>query len=232
MGVSLIIRQTPGLVAAAPPPALAYDASAIVAGVNEELSVNLGIGAGLMNRIVLAHVAIGDPSDIGSTIVSVTYDGSAMTLIPGSAQFVGLCNSAWYYLVNPPTGSKVCDVTVSDPVSIVLSVISYANVNQSTPLGAVVLGTGTSTNPHLSLDIAAGNAAVFGVFADLTANGTTPSASGNVNVRRSSPAGVAPSIVRGTIGDDLVDTGAPFALGITQSASRPWGMAACELKKA
>jgi large repetitive protein len=159
------------------------------------LTVSHSIGSG-SNRLVLVGVHIANRGS--ATVTSVTYNGTSMTSL-GSAESSGGWYTELFLLkqVNLPTaGTYNVIISVSATRRIVGTVLSYADVDQTTSTGTVVTntGTGTSATGTCSLgadDVAADFATTRGVTAQSQTLTTTlgqqqtnetTSATKNINV--------------------------------------------------
>jgi hypothetical protein len=102
------------------------------------------------NRLAIVCIGYVDPSQ--AVISTVTYGGAAMTLI-GSPP-AGL---AMYRLVAPATGSQTVvvgwDAFTSNGK---LGVITYTNVDQTTPLGTFASASGASSTAEVNVSSATG----------------------------------------------------------------------------
>jgi len=134
---------------------------------------NYSAGSGI-NRLMLVGVSW-SPND-NETITSVTYGGTALTLVPSS----GAVNSnraamAIYRLVNPAPGPANVVVTFNEAVQegAVVGVTTFTNVDQTSPLGTAASAIGTSTTPAVTVASATGEV-VFGVKDNRDPVTTTP----------------------------------------------------------
>ena len=99
------------------------------------------------NRVLFVKITYYDSMD---TVSAVSYNGVAMTLIPGSDVANGQYHVEWYYLINPATGPNTVSVTMTGSVyDIGIASISVTDAHQTTPYGTPVTGTGTGTTPSV-----------------------------------------------------------------------------------
>lgn len=107
-------------------------------------------GSDRLLRVTTSHF---DSSD---TISSITYNGVALTAVPGGSTNNGQYYVTAYYLIAPDTGTHDIVVTVSGSVfDFGAGAISYTDAHQTTPLGTAVTATGTSTTPSVTVSSAA-----------------------------------------------------------------------------
>lgn len=107
-------------------------------------------GTDRLLRVTTSHF---DNSD---TIDSITYNGVALTAVPGGSTNNGQYYVTAYYLIAPDTGTHDIVVTVTGSVfDFGAGAISYTDAHQTTPLGTAVTATGTSTTPSVTVSSAA-----------------------------------------------------------------------------
>jgi hypothetical protein len=95
----------------------------------------------------------------GSGVASVSYGGNAMSGIDTVA-----ASERLYGLVNPPTGAQTVTVTASSADDIAFAVISYTDVDQSTPFSGLQGASSTGTAPSVTVSSATGAKVVGGVI--------------------------------------------------------------------
>ena len=101
-------------------------------------------------RVTVSHF---DSSD---AVTDITYNGVALTAVPGGATTNGQCWITAYYLIAPDTGTHDIVVTVAGNVfDLGAGAISYNDVHQTVPLGTAVTATGTGTTPTVDVSSAA-----------------------------------------------------------------------------
>jgi hypothetical protein len=104
-----------------------------------------------------AFVWVGTAGSSGYPTVTVTYGGNSMTSAGSPQQGTSAGSNvqmAWFYLVNPPTGSNTLAISTSggSVTRIKTNLIAFNNVNQSTPVraGTYTGATGSGvSNPSL-----------------------------------------------------------------------------------
>lgn len=105
------------------------------------------------DRLLIVGVSI---HHVNSEVISMTYNGVEMTLVPDTGEYNGQYYCVMYYLVAPATGSNTVSISTSDQVyDIGIGVISLTGVHQSVPLGTALQTTGTSTTPSVTVSSAA-----------------------------------------------------------------------------
>ena len=184
--------------------------------------------AGGSDRLVLVGISWKETSGSAGdeTLDSVTYDGTAMTLVASAAH----CDL--YSLVNPPTGSKTIVVTWSgtDNKGAVAAAISFNGVNQSKPLEAAVTAGGSSTAPSVTL-LAGLPSTIFTLIGvDSVSSTVTLTAGSGATERWNDNIGsLGSTLVQG--GASTRNTGgAARAMQWTLSASRSWGLIAVPIR--
>lgn len=177
------------------------------------------VGAGV-DRILVVGVSL---HSLTTSVSSVTYAGSSLTLI-GSFSRVSM-----WRLLAPPVGTANIVATLSPASRLVVGATSYFGVDQTTPTGAFVSGSGPDTVPpsitvtsavgELVVDtlVVPGPAGLPVVGAGQTQrwNDTTGSTSGHVGGAGSSEPGAA-----------------SVTMSWTLPAARGWVMGAVSLKPA
>src|SRR4051812_23668280 len=90
-------------------------------------------------RFLLIGISMNVSNDTGSTVASVTYNGTALTLVAARTNANNSRRVEFWRMVNPPTGSNavniVANVTNTRSVGFVVSLTSFNGVDQTTPLG-------------------------------------------------------------------------------------------------
>lgn len=105
-----------------------------------------------LNRLLRVTVSHFDSSDVVS---SITYNGVALTAVPGGATNNGQYYITAYYLIAPDTGTHDIVVTMTGNVfEFGAGAISYVDVHQTVPLGTAVTAIGTSTTPSVTVSSA------------------------------------------------------------------------------
>lgn len=153
------------------------------------------------DRIVFAWLMI----ENSVSNVSVTYGGNAMTLVDS----ITTTNAAvhLYRYLNPPLSAQNCAATWTGAATGWLEVISYSNVNQTTPLGTPAkASSNSSTTPSVTVTSSAGELVIDGVSAHVAFTGMGSGQTGRiseatvVNVRGSEEAGAASVVMDWTLG--------------------------------
>jgi hypothetical protein len=113
------------------------------------LSHTVGTGE---NRLLMAGISLRD-----RTVSSVTYGGTAMTLV-GTINNGADTRIYIYRLLNPTSGTATISVVLNGAPGKGASVgaIDYSGVDQSTPLGTFASATGSSASPTLNVFSASG----------------------------------------------------------------------------
>lgn len=107
-------------------------------------------GADRLLRVTVSHYDSSDP------VTGITYNGVALTAVPGGATTNGQYWITAYYLIAPDVGTYNIVVTVSGNVfDFGAGAISYNDVHQTVPLGTAVTATGTGTTPTVTVSSAA-----------------------------------------------------------------------------
>ncbi|MDP2632263.1 MAG: hypothetical protein Q8P25_00880 [Candidatus Curtissbacteria bacterium] len=115
------------------------------------------------NRLLLVFVGF---DDFPANITDVTYGGVSLTFVDG--QTVGGRRIELWRLIAPATGANDVVASFSANTAILAGSMSYAGVNQTTPLGTAAKASGVSTSA--SVDVSSGTGeivadGVLGVFA-------------------------------------------------------------------
>lgn len=114
------------------------------------------------NRIVVAFVHWRVAA--GNAPSGVTYAGTAMTQLSSVVHSNGNQGTSFWYLVAPTTGTNNCVASgLAATSKIVMEVADYYFVNQSTPFGTAVTGSGSDTSVSLSITTTAGDQTIGGV---------------------------------------------------------------------
>jgi hypothetical protein len=121
------------------------------------LSHTTGTGENRLMLVGLSVSAVNPPS------VSVSYGGQPLSLV--GSRFDGGDGIFIYRLINPPSGTHTVyvDYSSSPGWGSVVGVMTFAGVDQSTPVGGFASATGDSTTPTVNVSSAAGEL-VFDTF--------------------------------------------------------------------
>ncbi len=132
------------------------------------------------NRILMVGVSYRNKDR--ETVSSVTYGGQAMTQVGTAKSDTDSSPDGQIYifrLLNPPTGINTLLVTWNSALDEggVVGAITYAGVDQTTPLGTFASADGNSTAPAVTVT-SASNQLVFGVVAGRTTSDYTVTGGG------------------------------------------------------
>ena len=126
------------------------------------LTVSHTVQANFGNRILIVGIVSKDATE--TTPSGVTYAGVAMTQIGSSLQFAGSSTTSYtsfWRLVAPATGVNDIVATFATACDVIcLGGVSAYHVDQDTPLGAVITGTGTATSASVDAVSVAGDLVV------------------------------------------------------------------------
>ena len=126
----------------------------------DSLTVSLTVG-GNDNRAVYALVGIEDGTETAPT--GVTFGGVAMTQIGSTVTNAPDSISLWR-LLDPPSGASDCVATLAGVADeLLMGVMSFYNVNQTTPEGTPNTATGNSTGPSVAVTSTSGDFVIDGV---------------------------------------------------------------------
>jgi hypothetical protein len=176
------------------------------------VAVVLGLGAWWPHS-ARAAVCGGATTACGSA-TSVTYNGVAMALY-GSATN-GTVRSELWYLKAPASGAHNVVVTAPNATAVTATSMSFTGVDQTTPLGTLVSGIGTSATPSVSVTSALGEP-IFDVLGAV--GSTTPTITGNQTVRRTNNT---------STGLDPVVIGSSTAAGQTTPVTMSWSISSAD----
>jgi uncharacterized repeat protein (TIGR01451 family) len=185
-----------------------YDNASSGTGTLLPFSFSHTVGAGNQRLLVVA-VAIRNGVNLAS---GVTYGGTALTSLRTTHNSDNLVHVQVYYLKNPPSGTANVTVTLLGLTNAAAGAVSFSNVDQTTPFGAVAsdssTGTGT-TNP--STTVASSTSSLVLDAVALEGSAGTLTAGGGQTQRWTSTTGGAASNARG------VGSTAPGATSVTMS---------------
>lgn len=166
-----------------------------------------------------------------STVSAISWNGSALTLIPSStATQSGVTKIEWYYLLAPTIqGPSTVTVTMSAGARGGAVALNYQNVNQSVPFGTAATNVSGANNVNETVTVT--SAAGELVLAALTANNgdTTTVTAGNTQVLNTvlNPGGTTNSVIA------LIEEAsgaASVAMTGTLSTARAWAASGVALK--
>jgi|GEM_PF-4223988 len=112
------------------------------------------------NKLLVVGVSAQQPYGY---VTSITYNGTQLTKL-GNLSNSNQGRIEGWYLVNPPVGTFNVVVNNSQGDNAVIGVMSFSNVNQTTPFGTVVSAQGSGTTATVIANSAI-NDLVFGVVA-------------------------------------------------------------------
>ena len=146
-------------------PATAVEAAAT------SVNMNHIVGNG-SNRFLIVSVAIERETD---RVTAMTYAGQALTFVGTSVDPTTTARVEVWRLIAPATGTNTVSVTFNSLSSVVVAAISFANVNQTTPIAASQFATGNATLTASASVASATNQVVLAtIAADDAANSVTP----------------------------------------------------------
>ncbi|QDV46217.1 hypothetical protein Enr13x_61260 [Stieleria neptunia] len=125
-------------------------------------STSFDVGAGT-DQLLLVSVSFGE--DKGNEVSNITFNGVGLTKI-GSRQDADKARVEIWALVNPASGNQTLNVTYSGTAheGAAVGLMSFNDVDQSTPLGAFASAKGDSTSQSVTVATAPTDI-VFGVLA-------------------------------------------------------------------
>ena len=150
-------------------------------GTGTTLTISHTVSDTYSNGMIVVFIAA------GSAPSGVTFNGDALTQL--DTQVNGSTGAHIWYRVAPDVATGNVVITFSGSTHAAATVLSLYNVDQSTPFGTAVKGTGTSTGAQPSLDVTttvgdlvidvvAGESSVLSSVAGTDQNEMTDSASG------------------------------------------------------
>lgn len=100
------------------------------------------------NRLLLVAMSMNLRNAVGTTITSVTYGGTPLTLLDAITDGGPETRTEVWYLLNPTTGANnviitAGGITAGQNVEAVASATTYSNADQSAPPTATAVGTAT-----------------------------------------------------------------------------------------
>lgn len=166
-----------------------------------------------------------------TTVSAISWNGSALTLIPSStATQAGVTKIEWYYLLAPTIqGPATITVTMSSAARGGAIAYNYQNVNQSVPFGTAATNVSGSNNVNETVTVT--SAAGELILAALAANNgdTTTVTAGNTQVTNTvlTAGGTTNSVIA------LIEEAsgaASVAMTGTLSTARAWAASGVALK--
>lgn len=204
--------------------AITYDTSASNEASSASITWNHTVTSASSNLLLVVSVAIDAPGG-GDPVISATYNTVAMTKASAVEDGGGNARSELWYLAGPATGLNQVKVVKTLTKKAVVSSLSFAGVDQTTPVGLSASAQATSASPSVVVSSAT-NDLVVDSCAISTAAGTTitvgPGQTQRTNSKHS-----------GNTPNDSTST-EPGAASVTMSwdisASRAWATAGVSIK--
>jgi len=134
---------------------------AVSTGVTTGSSLTISHTTSGTNRLMLVGVSIAKQTGGAPSVSSITYNGVGLSLVGAQANSDNKGRMEIWRLVAPATGANNVVVTLSAaPDAATAGVMTFADVNQSTPLGTFTSATGDSASASVTVASAA-NELVF-----------------------------------------------------------------------
>jgi hypothetical protein len=205
--------------AQAPQGTITYDAKSegtISNDTSQTVSHTVGSGD---DRLLVVGVA----SD--TLVTSVTFGGTAMTLLAPATSVAGIISAEFWYTLAPASGAANIVVTLTQAGNAVIQASSWENIHQSIPFGTVVGATddtGNDDTPTVAAASVAGDTVIDCVAAD---NGPTiTEGAGQTLIDKATVASKA-------TGASSYEAGAAsVTMSYTLGANQKWAIAAVPLK--
>ena len=204
--------------------AILVDAASSAAGYGTRtLTWSHTVGAG-PDRVLVVGVS----NSSNTQVRTVTYGGAPLTLIVSRVGGGGNTRVSLFILVAPPSGAANVVATLAGTEDVAGGAVSFAGVEQGTPVGDSASGRGTGTLAAVTIASATEEVVVDAVAARGNALSITPGA------------GQAPqwSLATGAGGNDVIGAGStkPGAASVTMSwtlaVARSWAVGAASLRPA
>ncbi|MEZ4722546.1 MAG: hypothetical protein R2813_11795 [Flavobacteriales bacterium] len=132
--------------------AIAFDASTTHAA-TEITTTSFSHTCSGSNRILIVGI-----TSKGGSVSSVSYNGTAMTLLSSGVQ--GEVSVAMYYLVAPATGAHNVSITMNSTRTIAVGANSYTGVDQVNPFYSFGSASGTSATSSVTIPSVTGHLVV------------------------------------------------------------------------
>lgn len=175
-------------------------------------------GSDRLLHVVTSHY---DSSD---SVAGITYNGVALTAVPGGSTTNGQYWVTAYYLLAPPVGTYDIVVTMSGNVfDFGAGAISYTDVHQTVPLGTAVTAIGTSVTPSVTVSAAVGDLVTDGL---VIVHGGTLSVGAGQTSRWNAPTANAFIKYAGSTEPGA----ASVTMSWTNSTSQAWAISAVPIK--
>lgn len=117
------------------------DPASAVEAAASSVNMNHTVGSG-SNRLLIVSVAIERDTD---RVTAISYAGQSLTFVGTSVDPTTTARVEVWRLIAPATGTNTVSVTFNGLSSVVVAAISFANVNQTTPIAASQFVTGNAT---------------------------------------------------------------------------------------
>jgi hypothetical protein len=175
------------------------------------------------NRIL----TVGINTASGTAIISVTYNGVALTKIRQDDNGANAHTSLWY-LVNPATGTHNVQITLAEFDSMTAGSVSYTGVDQTAPIDVHNGATGISATPAVTITTTNYEDRII----DVVGTTTGPMTAGAGQVKRWEDS-VALTATRGAGSDEATSTYGTYVMDWSNGAgSQRWAISAAALKPA
>lgn len=150
---------------------ITIDPASAVEAAASSVNMNHTVGSG-SNRFLIVSVAIERETD---RVTAMTYAGQALTFVGTSVDPTTTARVEVWRLIAPATGTNTVSVTFNGLSSVVVAAISFANVNQTTPVAASQFATGNATlTASASVASATDHMVLATIAADDAANTVMP----------------------------------------------------------
>ncbi|MBY0310078.1 tail fiber domain-containing protein [Patescibacteria group bacterium] len=145
-GSGNLVFRTGNAVAA---PVNVQNTTTIKNGNTNQLTTSHAVSAAVDNTLLVVQVAF---ASNGSTVSSITYNGTPLTLATSVGNGSNANRVEVWYLVNPTTGSNTLTANFSSFRATQMTAITLSNVNQASPIYAVATATngGTAQSVNVS----------------------------------------------------------------------------------
>ncbi|MBI2326703.1 right-handed parallel beta-helix repeat-containing protein [Candidatus Curtissbacteria bacterium] len=180
------------------------------------------VGGGA-KRLLVVGVSAGESDDYA--VDNITYGGASLTRHGRvtSGQSVNDAKVEIWYLLNPPSGTNSISLELTRTTALVAGATSFANVNQSTPLGSFVSATGNSSSPSVSLGAASNEVVLATLSADNNPSATLGSGQSQLWNYQSG------DIYKSTTGAGSTKAGAA-TMSFSLSTSQNWAIGAVAIR--
>ena len=206
--------------------AITYDTSASDEGASASLTWNHTVSSASSNLLLVVGVAIDAPGG-GDPVVSATYATVAMTKASAVEDGGGNARTELWYLVNPATGTNEVKVVKTLTKKSICSSLSFAGVDQTTPVGLSASAQASSASPSVTVAGATDDVIVDSCAISTAAGTTVTVGAGQTQRTNSKHSGNTPN------GSTSTEPGAASVVMTWDlSASRAWATAGMAIKPA